>query len=224
MDIVICFILLQYLIQGRDIMAVHSESGSQEKKSGNGLNELLICIAENMQNNIKIIYYSLQEYYIWDGLLSSKNGFPLFFLYQLIWDGDLVWIPILWDYTNIVMNFLSGSSEVDGSKSFAWLQYFDVVITGSAKPGFFHEKNHPNLFGVVPETEMLLNTDSVLYVGDHIYGAILRSKKVLGWRTMLVIPELEKEVQLLRESRDTRKELQFLRSERDRIEDEIHHL
>ncbi|XP_015933878.1 uncharacterized protein LOC107460071 isoform X1 [Arachis duranensis] len=175
----------------------------------------------------------------------------------------------LWDYTNIVMNFLSGSSEVDGSKSFAWLQYFDVVITGSAKPGFFHEENRANLFGVVPETGMLLNTDNgspmpqvgnisarlfteqknhacqvfqggnvahlhkllsiesssqVLYVGDHIYGDILRSKKVLGWRTMLVIPELEKEVQLLWESRDTRKELQFLRSERDRIEDEIHHL
>ena len=26
----------------------------------------------------------------------------------------------------------------------------------------------------------------VLYVGDHIYGDILRSKKTLGWRTMLV--------------------------------------
>lgn len=25
-----------------------------------------------------------------------------------------------------------------------------------------------------------------LYIGDHIYGDILRSKKSLGWRTMLV--------------------------------------
>ncbi|WVZ20233.1 hypothetical protein V8G54_007555 [Vigna mungo] len=175
----------------------------------------------------------------------------------------------LWDYTNIVMNFLCGSSMEDVSNNFFWLQYFDVVITGSAKPGFFHEENRANLFEVVPETGMLLNTDNgspmpqvgntsarlfteaknhacpvfqggnvahlhkllsiesssqVLYVGDHIYGDILRSKKVLGWRTMLVVPELEKEVKLLWESRDTRKELQFLRSERDRIEDEIHHL
>ncbi|KAG5018291.1 hypothetical protein JHK87_014146 [Glycine soja] len=154
----------------------------------------------------------------------------------------------LWDYTNIVMNFLCGSSMADVSNNFGWLQLFDVVITGSAKPGFFHEENRANLFEVVPETGMLLNTDNgspmpqggnvahlhkllsiesssqVLYVGDHIYGDILRSKKVLGWRTMLVIPELEKEVKLLWESRDTRKELQFLRSERDRIEDEIHHL
>ncbi|KAK7310908.1 hypothetical protein RJT34_08697 [Clitoria ternatea] len=175
----------------------------------------------------------------------------------------------LWDYTNIVMNFLCGSRMADTSNKFAWLQYFDVVITGSAKPGFFHEENRANLFEVVPETGMLLNTDNgspmpqvgdisariftegnnhacpvfqggnvahlhkllsiesssqVLYVGDHIYGDILRSKKVLGWRTMLVVPELEKEVKLLWKSRDIRKELQFLRSERDRIEDEIHHL
>ncbi|XP_019416677.1 PREDICTED: 5'-nucleotidase domain-containing protein 4 isoform X1 [Lupinus angustifolius] len=175
----------------------------------------------------------------------------------------------LWDYTNIVMNFLCRSNMADGSNNFDWLQYFDVVITGSAKPGFFLEENRANLFQVVPETGMLLNTDNgspvpqvgtiparlfmddekhacpvfqggsvghlhkllsiesssqVLYVGDHIYGDILRSKKVLGWRTMLVIPELEKEVKLLWESRDARKELQILRSERDCIEDEIHHL
>ncbi|KAK4429259.1 Cytosolic purine 5'-nucleotidase [Sesamum alatum] len=176
----------------------------------------------------------------------------------------------LWDYTNIVMNFLCGPREVDGCSAlnFDWLKYFDVVITGSAKPSFFHDENRANLFEVDPESGMLLNTDNgtpmpqvdsslrlplkslekscqvfqggnvghlhkllsiesssqVLYVGDHIYGDILRSKKVLGWRTMLVVPELEKEVRLLWTLRDTRKKLQLLRSERDHIEDEIHHL
>lgn len=38
----------------------------------------------------------------------------------------------------------------------------------------------------------------VLYVGDHIYGDILRSKKTLGWRTMLVVPELATELDILR--------------------------
>lgn len=33
--------------------------------------------------------------------------------------------------------------------------------------------------------------DEVLYVGDHIFGDILKSKKSLNWRTMLVVPELE---------------------------------
>ncbi|XP_021285109.1 5'-nucleotidase domain-containing protein 4 isoform X1 [Herrania umbratica] len=176
----------------------------------------------------------------------------------------------LWDYTNIVMNFLCASRTMDGGNTcnFDWLQYFDVVITGSAKPGFFHD-NRANLFEVEPESGMLLNTDNgtpmprvgstspnvlpkglnkscrvfqggsvghlhkllsiesssqVLYVGDHIYGDILRSKKVLGWRTMLVVPELEREVELLWESRDMRKQLRMLRNERDLIEDHIHHM
>ncbi|KAK4746260.1 hypothetical protein SAY87_012572 [Trapa incisa] len=176
----------------------------------------------------------------------------------------------LWDYTNIVMNFLCSPYTSDGGAcNFNWLRYFDVVITGSAKPGFFHDENRANLFEVEPETGMLLNTDNgtpmpqvgdvsprlslksldkgcrvfqggsvghlhkllsiesssqVLYVGDHIYGDILRSKKVLGWRTMLVVPELEREVELLWELRDSRKKLRLLRNDRDQIEDKIHHL
>ncbi|KAL9257411.1 Cytosolic purine 5'-nucleotidase-like protein [Drosera capensis] len=175
----------------------------------------------------------------------------------------------LWDYTNIVMTFLSDTDNSGAASKFSWLQYFDVVITGSAKPGFFHEENRANIFEVVPESGMLVNTDNgtpmpqvgstiasfpakgpnstcrifqggnvahlhkllniesssqVLYVGDHIYGDILRSKKVLGWRTMLVVPELEREVELLREFKDTRKELRSLRTQRDDIEDKLHHL
>ncbi|KAA3488899.1 Cytosolic purine 5'-nucleotidase [Gossypium australe] len=163
----------------------------------------------------------------------------------------------LWDYTNIVMNFLCASHTLDGG------------ITCNAKPGFFLEDNRANIFEVEPESGMLLNTDNgtpmpqvgstspkmlqkglnkryrvfqggsvghlhkllsiesstqVLYVGDHIYGDILRSKKVLGWRTMLVVPELEREVELLWELRDTRKQLRLLRNERDFVEDRVHHL
>ncbi|WOG97823.1 hypothetical protein DCAR_0417164 [Daucus carota subsp. sativus] len=176
----------------------------------------------------------------------------------------------LWDYTNVVMNFLCEPEPQSGSQTltFDWLKYFDVVITGSAKPGFFHE-NRANLFEVEPKSGMLLNTDNgtpmvqvgstsvdvqlksrdkgfkvfqggnvghlhkllaiesssqVLYVGDHIYGDILRSKKILGWRTMLVVPELEKEVELLWEIRGSRKQLQTLRNERDSIENKIHRL
>ncbi|XP_048130997.1 5'-nucleotidase domain-containing protein 4 isoform X2 [Rhodamnia argentea] len=177
----------------------------------------------------------------------------------------------LWDYTNIVMNYLCGPHTSSGNTScnFDWLQYFDVVITGCAKPSFFHEDNRANLFEVEPESGMLLNTDNgtpmpqvgdtmprlmlqrsnkscrvfqggnvghlhkllsiesssqVFYVGDHIYGDILRSKKVLGWRTMLVVPELEREVKLLWELRGSRKQLRLMRNERDHIEDKIHHL
>ncbi|KAF5936263.1 hypothetical protein HYC85_027392 [Camellia sinensis] len=74
----------------------------------------------------------------------------------------------------------------------------------TAKQSFFHDENRANLFEVEPASRMLLNTDNgtpmpqegnvghlhkllgiesssqVLYVGDHIYGDILRSKKVLA--------------------------------------------
>jgi len=36
--------------------------------------------------------------------------------------------------------------------------------------------------------------EKVLYVGDHIYGDILRSKKASLWRTLLVVQELEDEI------------------------------
>lgn len=34
----------------------------------------------------------------------------------------------------------------------------------------------------------------VLYIGDHIFGDILKSKKIRGWRTFLVVPELVQEL------------------------------
>ncbi len=36
--------------------------------------------------------------------------------------------------------------------------------------------------------------DKVLFVGDHIYGDMLRSRKSSNWRTAMVLQELEHEV------------------------------
>lgn len=64
----------------------------------------------------------------------------------------------------------------------------------------------------------------VLYVGDHIYGDVLRSKRDLGWRTMLVIPELETELRMLLHQQDAMKELKLLRQQRDAVEDQLQRL
>ncbi|KAJ7526309.1 hypothetical protein O6H91_16G001300 [Diphasiastrum complanatum] len=174
----------------------------------------------------------------------------------------------LWDYTNIVMNSLCGKfgARQGLPRDYDWLKYFDIVITGSAKPGFFVDGNRAPLFEVDIHSGMLHNTDNgtplsqvgspgsnniskaaphqqacrvfqggsvahlhklleieagaqVLYVGDHIYGDILRSKKQLGWRTMLVVPELEKELMLLHETTEIRKEIRRLRHLREGLED-----
>jgi hypothetical protein len=39
-----------------------------------------------------------------------------------------------------------------------------------------------------------LDGDDILYVGDHIYGDILRLKKDCNWRTAMVLEELKTEV------------------------------
>ena len=35
--------------------------------------------------------------------------------------------------------------------------------------------------------------DRVLYFGDHTYGDILRSKRSVGWRTAMIVPEVAAE-------------------------------
>ena len=136
----------------------------------------------------------------------------------------------LWDYTNVVMNFLLGKKD---SFSTEWTNYFDVILTGSQKPNFFTVKNplyevHMDTgllknFEVLPSAEKttsypkvfqgghvkllhdMLNIQKgseILYVGDHIYGDILRSKKEIGWRTMLVIEELETEIMHLHKQKN----------------------
>ena len=47
--------------------------------------------------------------------------------------------------------------------------------------------------------EVAVGGVQVLYVGDHIYGDFLRSKKTLGGRTMLVVPELATELDILQQ-------------------------
>ncbi len=39
--------------------------------------------------------------------------------------------------------------------------------------------------------------DGILYWGDHTYGDILRSKKSVGWRTAMIVPEVEEEIEAL---------------------------
>ncbi|AES64949.1 Rab5-interacting family protein [Medicago truncatula] len=56
-------------------MAGHSGSGSSEKKSSNGVNELLTFNAENMQSNMKTIYYSRTFLSIIGGVVAGILGF-----------------------------------------------------------------------------------------------------------------------------------------------------
>jgi HAD superfamily 5'-nucleotidase-like hydrolase len=145
-----------------------------------------------------------------------------------------------WSYTDKMMTYLLGGAM---SEYPHWRNYFDVIIVAATKPAFFQERRPlqervgtklaPASFplergriyegGNLHDLERGLGAagDEVLYVGDHIYGDILRSKKESAWRTAMIIQELEGEVV----AHDSCHE-DFLRAEqledgRDRLEDEL---
>lgn len=53
--------------------------------------------------------------------------------------------------------------------------------------------------------------DSVLYVGDHIYSDVVRSKRKLGWRTCLIVPELKEELRTYQQYRHLQEEIVSMR-------------
>jgi hypothetical protein len=69
------------------------------------------------------------------------------------------------------------------------------------------------------EAELQAFGEEVMYVGDHIYGDILRSKKNVSWHTLLLIPELASTLERLE---DQAGELQdFVRFETVRRKSEL---
>jgi hypothetical protein len=66
-----------------------------------------------------------------------------------------------------------------------------------------------------------LRGSSVLYVGDHIYGDILRSKKESSWRTAMIIQELDAEIEAHERCQADMVRQRELDETRDKLEDEL---
>uniref|UniRef100_A0A914W4K1 Cytosolic purine 5'-nucleotidase n=1 Tax=Plectus sambesii TaxID=2011161 RepID=A0A914W4K1_9BILA len=114
-------------------------------------------------------------------------------------------------YTNGLMTYLLGPE---------WLSFFSIAVVDARKPLWFAEgtvfrqvdtqtgalrigmHTGPLKQGQVYSggscdvfTKMVkARGKDVLYIGDHIFGDVLRSKKARGWRTFLVVPELAHEL------------------------------
>jgi 5'-nucleotidase len=117
-------------------------------------------------------------------------------------------------YTDKIMSYLLDTPDR------TWETYFEYIVVDSKKPNFFGEgtilrqidkktgaqkigihtgplqKGHIYSGGSCDVFSDLIGAKGkdVLYIGDHIFGDILKSKKTRGWRTFLVIPELAKEL------------------------------
>lgn len=53
--------------------------------------------------------------------------------------------------------------------------------------------------------------EEILYVGDHLYSDVLRSKRTLGWRSCFIMPELEDEMRDFSASKELSKSVTDLR-------------
>jgi hypothetical protein len=59
--------------------------------------------------------------------------------------------------------------------------------------------------------------EEILYVGDHLYSDVLRSKRTLGWRSAFIMPELEEEMRVFNENVPLLKTISELRKLRDEL-------
>jgi HAD superfamily 5'-nucleotidase-like hydrolase len=150
-----------------------------------------------------------------------------------------------WDYTDAVMKFL-----LDGvlHEYPSWRNYFDVVIVGAQKPGWFSppeprpfleldaagepageaqslEKGRAYQGGNLGDFERLVGIagEKILYVGDHIYGDIIRNRKSSLWRTCMIVQEIENEIRHVEEHAKDYARLRQLERLRERVDDAINH-
>ncbi|KAM4527643.1 5'-nucleotidase, cytosolic II, like 1 [Odontesthes bonariensis] len=141
-----------------------------------------------------------------------------------------------YNYTEAIMTYLLESQTNPTVPKVSWRSYFDLVVVDTKKPLFFADGTvlrqvdtntgklrigtytgdlqHGTVYSggssdVVCDLLDVKGKD-ILYVGDHIFGDILKSKKRQGWKTFLVVPELTKELQVWEEKRNLFEELKRL--------------
>ena len=92
-----------------------------------------------------------------------------------------------------------------------------VIHEGALERGAIYEGGNLQSF----ESRLKLSGQHVLYVGDHIYGDILRSKKDSNWRTALIVQELDQEIRALAATDALRIRRRQLAEARPFFEDEL---
>ncbi|XP_066570445.1 cytosolic purine 5'-nucleotidase isoform X2 [Amia ocellicauda] len=143
-----------------------------------------------------------------------------------------------YNYTEAIMSYLFDHPQgpKPGTPKQPWRSYFDLVAVDTRKPLFFGEGTvlrqvdtntgklrigtytgglqHGTVYSggssdIICDLLGVKGKD-ILYIGDHIFGDILKSKKRQGWKTCLVVPELAKELRVWTEKSHLFEELKSL--------------
>lgn len=130
-------------------------------------------------------------------------------------------------YTKLLLDYAINPFLKKGEN---WEDLFEYVITLANKPRFFYDKlrflSVDTKTGTMTNTsgrispgvyqggcatkfteDLEINGDEILYIGDHIYGDILRLKKDCNWRTALVVEELGQEISSQRKTLPIQKKI-----------------
>ncbi len=188
--------------------------GSLKSQVGKNLSKFVIKYPELVQALEKFI----------------RHGKKIF----IVTNSDFHYTKLLLDYA--INPFLKNHKN--------WMELFEIVVTSAQKPRFFtenikllkvnpadgsmtnfDEKMGPGVYQAgcasLFTRDLELQADEILYIGDHIYGDILRLKKDCGWRTAMVIEELESEIQKNTKVAPVTKKIDDLMAKKEPFEDEL---
>lgn len=144
-------------------------------------------------------------------------------------------------FTDLVLTHLLTDELIEYPR---WQDYFEIIVVSSRKPGFFlkdtvMESLKKDENGVkIPEDvaykvyrggyyskiEELIGScgENIIYYGDHTFGDILKSKQTCGWRTAMIIEELEKELKVIDSHKEKNGKLSRMRGELYDLQEELH--
>lgn len=178
-----------------------------------------------------LAHYIIKDEEVVRGLEKfKKHGKKIF----VVTNSDFSYSKLLLDYA--INPFLKEHKS--------WVDLFEMVITLAQKPKFFYddgkylrvnpadgtmtnldEKLSSGVYqggGARKFTEDLnLNGDDILYIGDHIYGDILRLKKDCNWRTAMITEELADEIVKNELAEPIMSEIDSLMRRKEPLEDEL---
>ncbi len=179
---------------------------------------------------------NLDKYIIKDpdvvrGIERFKKHDKKFFI---VTNSDFGYSKLLLDYA--INPFLKDHKD--------WTEVFEFVVTLAQKPRFFWDKL--NFLKVDAKTGVMTNYDEplkpgiyqgggaakfakdlgvegddIVYIGDHIYGDILRLKKDCNWRTALVVEELDSEIENYKKAQPFSTEIGTLMDRKEPLERQL---
>lgn len=183
-----------------------------------------------------LVGLNLQKFIIKDPRLVEglekfrRHGKKIF----IVTNSDFHYTKLLLDYA--IQPFIKECAH--------WSELFEIIITSAQKPRFFFDDS--KLLRVNPKDgtmtnfegklgpgiyqggcahqftrDLELEADEILYIGDHIYGDILRLKKDCGWRTAMVIEELAHEVEVNTKVAGIVEKIEILMKAKEPFEDEL---